>query len=543
MKNYINPKLKFIVLSGKKIRFNFLNIRKQDNNKLFYQLNKKIVGIRLFGNENPEIEVQLKNNFNVINFICSNNGVKKIICKKYIFVINRSRTISFIYTLLKILYSLKPSFYNPDSFITIRNNSKININGKISDFQSNHRYYLSCGNNYTKIKVNKNGLFNTDFKLGHGIKFIKLINSNYNTLIDLKVIFNTRNLVERQISEVDDYSSWNNLYNREIEKRNYISFNSTVINIFLNAINSELVDIEEFINRFSNNDMKNIYIHIITNNLYFKKYIFSKKVNLIYECNSFTSAINKNIYKLKSGFTLFTTTNTEFPSDFINVISSNINKEVKLLYFDEYTSTLRTNFQFKPSFDKIYLLSKNYIGTHFCISNELLKKNTLSEKSGICPFYDLLLKTCFILNKSEVMHLPLIIRNNDIILNNKTVSNKTLQLFSSNDLQLCSRFGSYSLLPPVFKTNNSVSLIITTAGDIQLLNNFLTSIINRTTKINYDIIIVTHSSNFLNPDKSNYFNNISSSSIRVIKHNISPFNYSSIVNHAVSYSNSSYICL
>lgn len=544
-KYFIYPVSKFILTSQNKLDLNFLIKSKRNDNKIFCIINKKIIGVRLFNNENNIINVKLTKKFNTIKFLNFKSEGRCRLSKKYIILIKDFKIISFIYKIFKTILSLKNIFENPRNFITFKNNKNQVFSGRISNFNSKSKYILSCGKNYTEIKLSKNGSFSTSLKLGNGIKIIKVNELNFknNILIDFIVIYIQKSFIETYYSEEEDFLKWDNSFICSTEINNQLPIKNKELTLFIDGIGIDYDEISYFLNQFNKIDMNNIFVFFITDNLFIKKSIFSFDIHYIYEKKSFSSAVNRNLNRLHNGFTLFLSTYIELPNYFFNTLLSNIKNNIRLAYFDEYKPTKTAKYQFKPSFDRIYLLSKNYIGSNFCISNELLKKHTFNLESGICPFYDLLLNISRDLKDSQVLHLPLILENKFNSPTPKTTATNTLKLFRSTKLQLKSKFGSYCLLPPVITTNNSVSLIITTAGDVSLLNKLLVSIQNKTQKINYDIIIVTHTSNFGNPYKSNYFNKISSNLVRVIKHEISPFNYSSIINFAVSFSKSTYICL
>ena len=546
MKKSIKPISKFIFSSNAEVFFKVLNTGKRTSFNLFYCLNRKISVIRKIENETSEFQVNINNLFNVISFYKSENGTKNRICTKYIIYTDKLKVFSFLYKLLEVTFSLKRIILHPISFVTILNDSKFIFTGKISNSTLNKDYFLTCGKTMNKIAVSENGCFDTSIKMGKGLKLIKILKSTNQSkylLVDLRLVYVLKNVVQINKFNKNKFNKWNRLYNTVKFKKGSEYKSNIIINIFLNAMNSNTNDIIEFLKRFDNFNTTNINLFVVSNKSSIKKYFLPKKVKFIYEDTSFSSGVNSNLFRVKNGFIFLVRTKTKLPYDFFYVVSTLINKATKLIYFDEKSTKPFNDYQFKPSFDKIYLLSKNYIGTTFCISNELLKKYKLNEESGICPFYYLLLETCFTLKKSEVIHSPLILENNEIISSCESITNETLKSFTSNELQVSSKFGSSCLLPSVLKLNNSVSLIIPTAGNIQLLRKFLNSILTITTGINYDIIIVTHSSNFLNREKSIFFDKISSPCVRVIKHDILPFNYSTIINYAVSFSKSPYICL
>jgi GT2 family glycosyltransferase len=541
----IYPVSKFILTSQNNFDLNFLIKSKSNDNKIFCITNKKITGVRLFNNESNIINVELTKKLNTIEFVNFKDKGRNRLSKKYIIVIKDLKIISFIYKIFKIIFSLKNTFENPCNFITFKNSKNQIFRGRISKFNAKSKYILSCGKNYTEIKLSKNGFFATNLKLGNGIKIIKIneLNSKNNILIDFIVTYMQKNFIDSCYPEENDYLKLDNSFHYSTENNYQLPSKSKALNLFIDGIDFDYDEIKYFLIQFNKIDMSNIFVFFITDNLLIKKNIFSFNIHYIYEKKSFSSAVNRNLNRLQYGFTIFLSTYLEFPKHLFHILLSEIKNNMKLVYFDEYKPSTTAKYQFKPAFDRIYLLSKNYIGTNFCISNELLKKHTFNLESGICPFYDLLLKISRDLKDSQVLHLPLILKNKFKSPIPKVIETNTLKSFRTNRLQWKSRFGSYCLLPPVITTNNSVSLIITTAGDVSLLNKLLVSIQNKTQKINYDIIIVTHTTNFGDSYKSNYFNEISSNLVRVIKHEISPFNYSSIINFAVSFSKSTYICL
>ena len=179
-KYLIHPVSKFILTSQNKLDLNLLIKSDRNDNKIFCIINKKIIGVRLFNKENNIINVKLTNKFNTIKFLNFKSEGRYILSKKYIIVIKDFKIISFIYKIFKTILSLKNIFENPSNFITFKNNKNQVFSGRISKFKSKSKYILSCGKNYTEIKLSKNGSFSTNLKLGNGIKIIKVNEFNTN---------------------------------------------------------------------------------------------------------------------------------------------------------------------------------------------------------------------------------------------------------------------------------------------------------------------------------------------------------------------------
>ena len=293
MKHLIYPRSKFIISSKNEITLNYMNTKNIGRKNLFYRINKKITCFRT--HEIDEIKVSCTNAINVIDFIYSKNGIKKIFCKKYVLVINDLKILSFLYKLIKNIFSLENVFINPHSLISTQNNSKIFITGRIFNYNLKYRYILSCGDKSIKIEFDKNGYFYTEYKFGCGIKILKFKQVCCNhiiTLIDFRVIYISKNLIDTADAKDNSYFKWNFLYNNIFSKNFYKIPEITKISIFVDGIDINHSVLKKFLNQFNTIDMNNITLFLITNDLFIKKLPFTFKINHIYEEDTFSSAVN-----------------------------------------------------------------------------------------------------------------------------------------------------------------------------------------------------------------------------------------------------------
>ena len=108
-----------------------------------------------------------------------------------------------------------------------------------------------------------------------------------------------------------------------------------------------------------------------------------------------------------------------------------------------------------------------------------------------------------------------------------------LAIFDLKTLIFFFKQNSKTILPNYISNTASISLIIPTAGNIELLDKFLYSIFKYSKSYNYNIILITHKNNLNDKTKLTYFNKIQRNKVQIIKHEFDPFNYSKIINKAV----------
>ena len=166
-----------------------------------------------------------------------------------------------------------------------------------------------------------------------------------------------------------------------------------------------------------------------------------------------------------------------------------------------------------------------------------------NSNSKICEFYHFLLRISEFLDDSVVKHIPLVVKNKKGSYYNTNKHNATISNFRFKNSNIFFKQNSKTILPNYISNTASISLIIPTAGNIELLDKFLYSIFKYSKSYNYNIILITHKNNLNDKTKLTYFNKVKRNKLQIIKHEFDPFNYSKIINKAVSFSNSEFICL
>lgn len=239
----------------------------------------------------------------------------------------------------------------------------------------------------------------------------------------------------------------------------------------------------------------------------------------------------------------------------------NENRELKLIYSDEDKideSNNRFTPHFKSGWNPDLFYSQNYI-CHLT----LLKTNIVKDIGGFrkgyegSQDYDLLIRYIDIINEKEIDRIEKILYHwraikGSTALNSdeKTYSHinglKALQdYFYNKDKKIVVEDG---LLPNTYKVNYpipenqpKVSIIIPTKNKYTLLSKCISSILEKTTYKNYEIIIINNGSN--GPKILKYFEKIKNhNKIKILDYD-KPFNYSAINNYAVEHSDGEIIAL
>ena len=247
-----------------------------------------------------------------------------------------------------------------------------------------------------------------------------------------------------------------------------------------------------------------------------------------------------------------------------NVIYNN--PQLKLIYSDEDFLDLhgnRVSPHFKSDWNRHLLYSHNYI-THFvCVDAELMNQvGGLRIGTEGSQDYDFLLRLSNILEDRQIFHIP------EILYHWRISESSTAG--SSDAKPYTVAAGKKALVDALQERGEDVrvdthvqdnfyvvswnfpdgveprvSIIIPTRNGLDLLKNCVTSIIEKTTYSNYEIIIVDNGSD--DPEILEYFEYLNAeasnqAAIRVLRFD-EPFNYSRINNFAAHHANGDLICL
>jgi len=244
----------------------------------------------------------------------------------------------------------------------------------------------------------------------------------------------------------------------------------------------------------------------------------------------------------------------------VNAIQNN--KHLQLIYADEDKIDDKGNrFEphFKPEWNPDLLYSQNYIG-HPVLLNTQTVKQLGGFRQGVegSQDHDLLLRYTANLATSQIHRIPVILYHwrlhSESTAADANAKNYTTQAgikalqdhFSNQNISVKIGPGklpnTYRVQWPIPKQQPLVSLIIPTHNGYEILKTCITSILEKTTYQNYEILIINNqvdchqTLNFIDTIEQKNHN------IQVLKWN-HPFNYSAINNYGASQANGSILGL
>jgi len=206
---------------------------------------------------------------------------------------------------------------------------------------------------------------------------------------------------------------------------------------------------------------------------------------------------------------------------------------------------------FKPGWNPFLLEGQNYFCHLTCLQTLLLR-----EVGGFTPGtegsqdWDLFLRATDATKDSEVVNIPYILNHWRAIqgstaldlLEKDYIRQSSLKAMQSHVERkelpatvVPAPHGHWRLKLSAPDEQPSVSLIIPTRDNVQLLKNCITSIRNLTTYQNYQIVVVDNGSE--EAETLDYFEELENSGDRVLRYN-QPFNFSALNNFAVKHCNS-----
>lgn len=199
------------------------------------------------------------------------------------------------------------------------------------------------------------------------------------------------------------------------------------------------------------------------------------------------------------------------------------NKECMLVYGDEdewnVNGTIRMNPWFKPDWSPDYLLSYFYFGNVFAIRKNLLqKKECFHSKNGLKNLYAFVLSVSLGKTKQNIFHIHHV-------------------LFHSHNLQMLCKEKEYDEIREnavnQLKTENSrtdnpcVSIIVPSKDNPAIVENLFQSIVEFTTDVEYELILVDNGSSKENRET---LNNLQQKYPFQYIYKEQPFNFSKMCN-------------
>ena len=257
-----------------------------------------------------------------------------------------------------------------------------------------------------------------------------------------------------------------------------------------------------------------------------------------------------NIEKYKSDYCIFIGENIQLRPFTLYTIQDFIeHNECNIIYSDnDYIENgKRINPEFKPHFAYDNILSKNYIGNFLVVKTKFIKANKgiLNNISKKEPIYDLILRSLDVTQK--IMHVDMILYHklNEII-DIEEQKNIIKNYLNRNEIEYDDvkdgEFpGQYKINYKILNKDEKISIVIPNMDHLDDLKKCINSIF-KSSYHNYEIVIVENNSK--KEETFKYYEELKKyENIKVIKMDISGFNYSQIVNFGVENSNGKYIVM
>lgn len=210
---------------------------------------------------------------------------------------------------------------------------------------------------------------------------------------------------------------------------------------------------------------------------------------------------------------------------------------------------------FKPDWSPELFLASDYIGPCFAVKGALLQRVFKRWQQQQDHYQQFLLLLCE-QPQLAITHIPVILQhhtpeiaqlsaNSELESERQTALNQWLQ--SSGDVipnyQTAVEFGVRKAvfpLTPAPTDTPQVSIIIPTRDALDITRNCVRSVLEKTTQVSYEILIVDNQSE--QPQTLQWFTDIQQhANVRVIEYD-APFNYSAINNHAVHHARGALLC-
>ena len=386
----------------------------------------------------------------------------------------------------------------------------------------------------------------------------------YNKVIKKEVLYNKY----YNVFSTDDYNKWlmENYEETEYKKLKYNPKISIIIPVY--NVNSKLL--QECLNSVLEQSYKNFEICIAddcsSNN---------ETIDTLKKYEKEYPNIIKVIYRTKNGH-ISEATNSALSiatGEFIGLLDNddildknalyevanclNYNNNLDMIYTDEDKINLdgkRCEPHFKPDFSPDTLNSHNYI-CHFTVLRTSIVKEIGGFRKGYegAQDYDLFLR--FVEKTQNIYHIPKILYHWRMIPGSTSMEVSNKSYASINGVKALKNmlerknikgtvenyYTSYIITYNITK-NPLVSIIIPTRDRVEILKNCISSILEKTTYQNYEIIIIDNGSK--NIETLDYFDKIQkdNNNIKVIREECD-FNYSYLNNVGVKKSKGKYIVL
>lgn len=300
------------------------------------------------------------------------------------------------------------------------------------------------------------------------------------------------------LNNFEDYNKWLDKHVAFYQKKE-IKLSKAKIIVIIEAIDVDQNDIFSTITNVKKQKNKNFEIIILTN----KKVETNGEFRFFYVANKgeMFAIINKLSLEFKEAYFFILSAGDILEEYTINLVSECIatNPEVDVIYGDEddLVNGGKFNAKFKPDFSPDTLLSYNYIGEAVLFRGDTINKLGGFESSlGDKAIYDMLLR--LIESQMIILHIPVIIFHKKYfkkrINYDKSVVFNYLNKKGIAAEVTVDELTRYNLVTYNLDCQPSVSIIIPTRDFYEITNKCLTSLFEKTTYENYEVILVDNGS-------------------------------------------------
>lgn len=295
-----------------------------------------------------------------------------------------------------------------------------------------------------------------------------------------------------------------------------------------------------------------------SNSLLISSLIISRCKKLDYQVfrvTDFGSNTLKNLISdFKSSHCLFLNSSYIFYNSFLNQFAQfiDLNESASIIYADEDSNFMGMSYShyFKPEWSYDFFLSNNYLGDNVAFNTKLLRKITAASPSlKFISIYDLIFRVAESAKFKDIGHISCILFGKVASFSKrkaqsfKDSSAAINEFFKRNHIRAKSHPLSYGhrIKYDLPKKEPLASLIILTKDHYKLISTCISSILDKTTYNNYEIIIVDNGTT--KSDALNYLDKLrSNKKIRILRDD-SPFNFSYLNNQAVKLAKGKFIGL
>jgi len=499
-------------------------------------------------NDLYDISINLSKTINFVKFYVKSSTCRRLLHKKIIIYLNLS-----IPTFYRF-WEKKSVSIKPESLLIMTNRNRLELKLTHKDKSNEQKKVLISVGKTRKIYDTHDQNSDIAVNIGKGFKLIKLfsIDSDSNqTFIAFRLVIRNKFLSDPKLhpSHFNSFSKWNNIYSK-INKKINIPVSDLKYAIIIDATNCTCKQVMDCMELYSKQIHKNFKIILFSKCNEIKKHFYDFKIKFIHCRHDFRLEWRKIEKKFleEYEFSFWTDAKTKIPQDFFVAINERLNgKAYDFVYFDSiYSKGDDSSHEFRHNFDKTYALQRNCVGSSYVIKSSLLEQNKEFDPHSLSDTYRYFISDKATIQASRICHLPLILcelkRFNSEYTRDK-VNFAELKSIHELNLQVQDNRGAIALEPKLPLALPLISLVVPSAGNLDYLLPFLDSLSKRTAYKNLELILTIEEDNFKRVKSQVHLEELQLPNIVIVRHKFKVFNYSKIINNALTHCQGEYICL